>query len=284
MPSRRQGVDFPLLVNSARLGTTRVINDTFVVRGRGGGGGGDDDDQDDIPIDVLVRRLGTDPTLVGRPRFCLGGGLFTCLPLGEVRPYNLYMRTVCGKTTLCLPAFSLRDMSARVKAEAAVRVAELADARARGKAAFLSTISHELRNPLNAVVGMTQVCVLVREWRCVLVSPMGKCEYVYALLPHLIIVIILKQKASHTCFIAPPPPPQIVENMDIGDEVRAAVGNIVTATRTVLGILHQLLDYGKVCGEEGGLDLFPPPPPFFSSYREKKKKSKCTFEFLALLN
>ena len=75
MPSRRQGVDFPLLVNSARLGTTRVINDTFVVRGRGGGGGGDDDDQDDIPIDVLVRRLGTDPTLVGRPRFCLGRGV-----------------------------------------------------------------------------------------------------------------------------------------------------------------------------------------------------------------
>ena len=35
--------------------------------------------------------------------------------------------------------------------------------------------------------------------------------------------------------------------MDIGGEVRAAVGNIVTATRTVLGILHQLLDYGKVC-------------------------------------
>ena len=65
-----------------------------------------------------------------------------------------------------LPAFSLRDMSARVEAEAAIRVAELADARARGKAAFLSTISHELRNPLNAVVGMTQVRVLVPDREC----------------------------------------------------------------------------------------------------------------------
>jgi len=147
-----KGVDFPELVASARLGTTRVIHDTFVIRGRLGNNLSTA--QTNIPIDVLVRRLHTDPSRV---------------------------------------AFSLRDMSARVEAEAAIRVAELADARARGKAAFLSTISHELRNPLNAVVGMTQ----------------------------------------------------IVENMDIGGEVRAAVGNIVTATRTVLGILHQLLDYGK---------------------------------------
>ena len=41
--------------------------------------------------------------------------------------------------------------------EAALRAADVAEASARGKAAFLSTISHELRNPLNAVLGMTQV-------------------------------------------------------------------------------------------------------------------------------
>ena len=74
------------------------------------------------------------------------------------------MKVYCHRlfSQLTLPssscaAFSLRDMSARVEAEAAVRAAEVAEARARGKAAFLSTISHELRNPLNAVVGMTQV-------------------------------------------------------------------------------------------------------------------------------
>ena len=69
--------------------------------------------------------------------------------------------TTCLYSQLALlsscAAFSLRDMSAWVEAEAAVRAAEVAEARARGKAAFLSTISHELRNPLNAVVGMTQV-------------------------------------------------------------------------------------------------------------------------------
>ena len=59
--------------------------------------------------------------------------------------------------TPCPAAVSLRDVSARVEMEAALRAADVAEASARGKAAFLSTISHELRNPLNAVLGMTQV-------------------------------------------------------------------------------------------------------------------------------
>ena len=39
---------------------------------------------------------------------------------------------------------------------------------------------------------------------------------------------------------------QIVSSMRLTDEVRAAVGNIVSATRAVLGILHQLLNHGRV--------------------------------------
>lgn len=73
----RQGVDFSELVASARLGTTRVIHDTFVIRGRLGNNLGTA--QTNIPIDVLVRRLHTDPSRVGRllrgwPRFaiCVG--------------------------------------------------------------------------------------------------------------------------------------------------------------------------------------------------------------------
>ena len=40
---------------------------------------------------------------------------------------------------------------------------------------------------------------------------------------------------------------QIVSSMRLSDDVRTAVGNIVSATRAVLGIIHQLLDYGRVC-------------------------------------
>ena len=146
-----QGVDFASEVASAVIGNTKVIHGVQVEQGPG-----EDGVAVMVPVDVLIRRLDMRDSRVGkwfpRGRVSVSSGIGYCFPTvvgGRSTDVPLLTR--------CAAAVSLRDVSARIEMEAALRAADVAEASAQGKAAFLSTISHELRNPLNAVLGMTQV-------------------------------------------------------------------------------------------------------------------------------
>ncbi|HRI18568.1 MAG TPA: PAS domain-containing protein, partial [Burkholderiaceae bacterium] len=53
--------------------------------------------------------------------------------------------------------FLLRDVTRERAAQAALRDRQVAEIANRAKSAFLSRVSHEMRTPLNAVIGFTQL-------------------------------------------------------------------------------------------------------------------------------
>ena len=101
----------------------------------------------------------------------------TLLTQGTVRNYEFEFRTKPGdiKTALlsaelinlngqtCVISVS-QDISDRKKTEAAMREAkEAAEAANRAKSTFLATMSHELRSPLNAILGFSQLLTRSRS-------------------------------------------------------------------------------------------------------------------------
>ena len=101
----------------------------------------------------------------------------TLLTRGTVRNYEFEFRTKAGEIKTALLSAELidlngqtcvisvsQDISDRKQTEAAMREAkEAAEAANRAKSTFLATMSHELRSPLNAILGFSQLLTRSRS-------------------------------------------------------------------------------------------------------------------------
>jgi PAS domain S-box-containing protein len=96
---------------------------------------------------------------------CADRSVFLRHPDGDQRLLRMSVQSIAGNATppsgVCLVTF--RDITDRRRAEQALRDKQAAELANRAKTEFLSRVSHEMRTPLNAVIGFTQLLRLAAD-------------------------------------------------------------------------------------------------------------------------